>query len=123
MMQSGQSFEQRLQALQERINEAVQETPAMLGRSSFSEYMPNAAGRLAAGLEATAAAGGIEGIESALDEFNRMDAHEDPLELRHALQLFLAHHGAVRELGLHAPGLQERAPWAVTPSRTDSNRK
>jgi hypothetical protein len=121
-MQSGESFEQRLEALQERINKALRETPAMRRQSSFSEYMPNVAGPLAKRLEATASAGGIEGVESALDEFNRMDMHEDPLELRHALLLFLTHHGALRELGLHVPALGERAPWAVTPSK-ESNRK
>jgi hypothetical protein len=111
--------EHPMRTLTLRVQAALRETPQMRARSRFSEYAPRAAAPLRERLERAADAGGIEGIEAALDEFDRMNASEDPLALRHALQLFLTHNRHAVALGLQVPPLAERAPWMTTPSRRD----
>jgi hypothetical protein len=108
-----------MQALTQRIQAALRETPEMRSRSKFSEYAPRVAASLRARLDQAAESGGIGGVEAALDEFDRMDATEDPLALRHALQLFITHNRHALALGLEVPPLAERAPWMTIPSRRE----
>jgi hypothetical protein len=111
------SSDKRIGELERRVQEALHESPEMRERSTFSEYAPAAAKRFREILGRASAAGGIGGIELALDEFDRMNASEDPLALRYALQLFLTHSRDAASLGLQVPSLGERNPWIVTPSR------
>jgi hypothetical protein len=89
----------------------------MRARSTFSEYAPRAAAPIRERLERAVGVGGIEGVESVLDEFDRMSLSEDPLALRYALQLFLTHNRHAVALGLRVPPLAERSPWMTVPSR------
>jgi hypothetical protein len=111
------ALEKRMQALERRVQKALRESPEMRARSTFSEYAPRGGSAIRERLERAASAGGIEGIESALDEFDRMRLSEDPLALRYALQLFLTQHHDAVTLGLRVPSLTERSPWMTAPSR------
>jgi hypothetical protein len=113
-----ESRERRLRMLASRIARALRETPQMRARSTFSQYAAKKALPLQRRLEMAAGGGEIAGVESALDEFDRMNAGEDPLALRYALQVFLTHSSAARALGLGVPSLAERSPWLTVPSRT-----
>ena len=61
--------------------------------------------------------GGSEGIEAALDEFDRLAATEDSVRMQHALMVFLTQHTATAQLGLRIPSLEERSYWKVLPSK------
>lgn len=103
--------------LQERIDSALKETPEDRRASNFSDYMPDHSPALVQELMLAAEPGGTEGIEAALDKFHELAQKEDVLRMKHALMLFLMHHPAVSELGLRIPGLEERSPWKVLPSK------
>jgi hypothetical protein len=109
--------ERRIRALASRIARALRETPEMRARSTFSQYAAKKALPLQRRLEMAAGGGEIAGVESVLDEFDRMNADEDPLALRYALQVFLTHSSAAQALGLGVPSLSERSPWLTVPSR------
>lgn len=111
---------ERIQKLQERINAALRESPEDRLESTFSDYIPDNSPILAQELAQAAEPGGPEGIEAALDEFDRLREKEDVLRMKHALMLFLMHHPTVGELGLRIPSLQERSPWKVLPSNRNS---
>jgi hypothetical protein len=113
-----QSRDRRIRALASRIGRALRETPEMRARSTFSQYAAKKALPLQRRLEMAGGGGEIAGVESALDEFDRMDAGEDPLALRYALQVFLTHDSAAQALGLRVPSLAERSPWLTVPSRS-----
>lgn len=118
----------RVQKLQERINSALAESPQSASASKFSPYLmdeqrPEVVGQaldLDAQLAQAASVEGVEGIETAMDEYDRLAETEDSGRLRHALMLFLTHHPEAAKLGLRIPSLEERSPWKVTPSKKDS---
>ena len=104
--------------LQERINDALQQTPEDFARSTFSGYLDTAAdltGRLYG--RAVSASDAEAAVEAALDEYDALAASEDNRRARQALMEFLTHHPAAAELGLRVPDLAQRAPWMVRPSR------
>lgn len=107
---------ERVRRLQERVSAALREMPKMRA-GNFSDYLPGPWTDLAKRLTAAASPGGVEGIEAALDEYDRLSAEEDPLVLRRALMIFLTHHPEATRLGLRVPSLKERGPWKVLPSR------
>lgn len=109
----------RVQKLQERIDTALHENLEATEKSDFSDYLPRGVARLTRRFTQAAAAGGVEGIEAALDEFERLGEGEDRVRLQHALMLFLAHHSEVAELGLRIPSLAERSPSQILPSDRD----
>ncbi|MGH9971652.1 MAG: hypothetical protein ACREBG_28185 [Pyrinomonadaceae bacterium] len=109
----------RIQKLQERINSALKETPEERKSSDFSDYKPDHTPALVQELMRASESGGAEGIEAALDAFDRLAQTEDVLRMKHALMLFLMHDPAVARLGLRIPSLEERSPWKVLPSKRD----
>lgn len=110
----------RVQKLQERIAAALRENAEAIVNSEFSAYMPDRRNsRLVRRLTQVAQAGGIEGIEAALEEFERLAEQEDPLRVQYALMIFLTHHPAVGNLGLRIPSLAERSPSQILPSKRD----
>lgn len=117
-----QEQEARVRGLQERIAAALREDLEASRESDFTEYMPDASTPLTRLLARAAQAGGAEGveaIEAALDEFERLAGGEDLPRLQHALMVFLSQHPAAARLGLRVPPLSERSPSQVLPSRRD----
>jgi len=107
----------RISRLQERINLALRETPEDRRKSNYSDYRPDNIPKIVDGLMQAAVQGGAEGIEAALDEFDRLTEREDKIRAQRALMQFLLHHPAATELGLRVPSLEERNPWKVLPSK------
>jgi hypothetical protein len=107
----------RISRLQERINLALRETPEDRRKSNYSDYRPDNIPKLVAELTEAAAQGGAEGIEAALDEFDRLAEREDKIRAQRTLMHFLIRHPAAAELGLRVPSLEERNPWKVLPSK------
>jgi uncharacterized Zn finger protein len=107
----------RVRRLQERINDALREDVEARKRSNFSEYIPDASTPQTRLLLQAAQNKGIEGLEAALDEFERLREHEDLPRLQHALMVFLSQHPAAAELGLRIPPLAERSPSLIVPSK------
>jgi hypothetical protein len=68
-------------------------------------------------LMSAASSGGLDGVEAALDEFDRLAAKEDRGRLRHALLIFLTHYSEMAKLGLRIPSLEKRSPWKLAPSK------
>ena len=114
-----QEQQARVGRLQERINEALREDLEATAESSFSEYMPDTATPLTQRLTQAAQQKGVEGMEAALDEFDRLKQSEDLARLQHALMLFLSEHPAATELGLRIPPLAERNPSQILPSKRE----
>ena len=110
----------RIQNLQARIDSALRESPEERASTNFSPYLPDRGVEIEDALVRAAAPGGIEGIEAALDEFDRLAPSVGRVQAQYALQLFLAHQPDVHRLGLRLPPLQERNPWKIRPSG-DSN--
>jgi hypothetical protein len=119
----------RVKKLQERINSALSESPQDAVASKFSPYVLDEQSQAVVGQEvdvggqleqAASAAGGLEGIETALDEFDRLAQSVDGGRLRHALMVFLTHHPEAIKLGLRIPTLEERSPWKVMPGKKSS---
>lgn len=108
---------QRARALQSRIREMLRETPEEAGGRRFTPFMVTAGPDYESRLAQAAAQGGIEGIEAALDEFDRLAPQADRGRLRYALMIFLTHHPDVARLGLSIPPLEERSPWKLRSSR------
>lgn len=113
----GQEDAPHIRSLQERINLALRETPEDRRKSDYSDYKPDNLPEIVEELARAAARGGAEGMEAALDEFERLAEREDKVRLQHALIDFLTHHPAATGLGLRVPPLQERSPWKVRPGR------
>jgi hypothetical protein len=110
----------RVQKLQERIEAALRENAEAIEKSDFSAYMPDRRNSfLVRRFTQAAHEAGIEGIEAALEEFDRLVEQEDPLRVQHALMIFLTHHPAVGNLGLRIPSLTERSPSQILPSKRD----
>jgi hypothetical protein len=107
----------RVQKLQERINSALRTRPEDVAGSNFSPYMPNSASQLTRRLTQAAGAGGIEGVEAVMDEFERLVEHEDLARAQYALMSFLTNHPVATRLRLRVPSLVERSPWKVLPSK------
>ena len=114
-----QEQDARVAKVQERINEALHEDLEATAESSFSEYMPDTATPLTEQLARAAQQKGVEGMEAALDEFDRLKQSEDLARLQHALMLFLSEHPAATELGLRIPPLAERNPSQILPSKRE----
>ncbi len=107
----------RIQKVQQRIDSVLRESPKDRRESRFSPYIaeskPDLENKL---MSAASSSGGLEGIEAALDEFDRLASKEDRGRLRHALLIFLTHDSRVAKLGLRIPPLEERSPWKLDPS-------
>ena len=115
-----QEQDARVGRLQERINKALREDLEATAESDFSEYIPDTATSLTRRLtQAAAQQRGIEGMEAALDEFDRLKQSEDLARLQHALLLFLTQHPAATQLGLRIPPLGERNPSQILPSKRE----
>jgi hypothetical protein len=114
-----QEQDARVARLQRRINEALHEDLEATAESNFSEYMPDSATPLTERLVQAAQQRGVEGMEAALDEFDRLKQSEDLARLQHALMLFLSEHPAATELGLRIPPLAERNPSQILPSKRE----
>lgn len=114
-----QEQDARVGRLQERINEALREDLGATAESDFSEYMPDTATPLTQRLAQAAQQRGVEGMEAALDEFDRLKQSEDLARLQHALMLFLSEHPAATQLGLRIPPLAERNPSQILPSKRE----
>ena len=106
-----------IQRLQDRINSALKETPEDRRSSKFSDYRPDHTPELVQELVQAAEAGGVDGIDAALNRFQELARNEDVLRIKHALMLFLMHYPAVSEQGLKIPSLEERSPWKTLPSK------
>jgi hypothetical protein len=109
----------RVRRLQERINAALRENIEAASESDFSDYVPDASTPLVRRLIQSAHGGGLEGVEAALDEFDKLAGEEDLPRAQHALMIFLAHYPAAAQLGLRIPPLEERSPSQVLPSKRD----
>ena len=110
---------ERIRKVQNRINEALRESPPHDTQTTkFSEYLdadwPDLEDRFE---RAATLRGGIEGVEAALDEFDRMYAKENRGRLRHAFMVFMTHNKHVAELGLRTPSLEERSSWKLLSSK------
>jgi alkanesulfonate monooxygenase SsuD/methylene tetrahydromethanopterin reductase-like flavin-dependent oxidoreductase (luciferase family) len=86
--------------LQQRIDAALRDPHTNLPRIRFSPYLSVVAGDLQDKLTAAAQRDGVEGI---LDEFERLEASQDPELLRRALVNVLYYDSAARSLGLQVP--------------------
>ena len=113
----------RLRRIQDRINDILRDSPQEHVQSRFSPYLEWGRPNLQEQLEQAAAARkeGIDGIEAALEAFDRLYPTEDHSRLRYALMVFLTHNPEVQELGLHIPSLQERSPWKLSPNRREND--
>jgi hypothetical protein len=107
----------RIVRLQERIDAALAETPAMRTGSTFSDYDPTRTDRFDALFAHASREGGVAGLERALDAFDDAARTADPLALRRDLMVFLARHQDVARLGLRIPSLGTRSPWKTLPSK------
>lgn len=107
----------RVHALQERIDAALHESAEEAGRTTFSSYMPGGSTDLQSALWTKPAAGGVEDIEEILDRFDQLRGSDDAGRLRHALTVVLTHHPTAAAFGLQLPGLEERSPSKVWPSK------
>ena len=116
----GNSEADRVGRLQARINDALKEIPEDQAASDFSPFLPAQGPDPTASLARAAGAGGILGVEAALDEFERLLNTTDKGELQHSLLVFLGSRPEMAQLGLRVPSLEERSPWKVLPS-TDSS--
>ncbi len=113
----------RLQKIQNRVNKALLESPEDFKRSSFSEYLPDDSWKISDGFQAIAAGRDLEGLEAALDEFDRLtESEDDKVRLQHALMVFLASNQAFSLYGLRIPSLRERSEWKTLPSRKITKR-
>jgi hypothetical protein len=107
----------RIRRLQARVNAALQETPENRAVTDFSEYIPDHWPALTDRLNQAAMSNDLNGLEAALDEFDRLALREDRVRLQHALMVFLTEHPAAAGFGINIPSLEERSPWKVLPSR------
>ena len=112
--------EARVRRLQQRINQALREDLEATEESDFSEYVPDASTSLTRLLAQVARQTGAEGIEAALNEFERLRQHEDLPRLQHALMVFLSQHPAAAQLGLRIPPLADRSPSQILPSKREN---
>jgi hypothetical protein len=110
----------RLQAVQARIDAALQESIEDSARSTFSSYLPGASTQVQAQLWRQPATGEIDDLERILDRFDELGSSEDPGRLRHALSVVLTHHPTVAALGLQLPPLEQRSLWKVVPPSVGS---
>lgn len=106
----------RLQKIQQRIDSVLRESPKDRQDSRFSPFIAEMRPDFENQLMSAASSGGLDGIEAALDEFDRLAANEDHGRLMHALLVFLTHNSEVAKLGLRVPSLEERSPWKLAPS-------
>jgi len=106
----------RLQKIQQRIDSVLLESPKDRLESRFSPYIAEMEPDLENQLMSAASSGGMDGIEAALDKFDRLATNEDRGRLRHALLIFLTHNSEVARLGLRIPSLEDRSPWKLAPS-------
>ncbi len=107
----------RLARLQQRIDAALEETPAMRKASKFSDYDPTRTERFDALFAEAAAGGGIAGLERAIDAFDAAAGTADPLALRRDLMVFLTRHPDAARLGLRTPSLGVRSAWKTLPGK------
>lgn len=110
----------RIQKIQQRIDSALRESPKDRRESRFSPYIAESKPDLENQLMSAASSEGLDGVEAALDEFDRLAAKEDGGRLRHALMIFLTHDSRVDKIGLRIPTLEERSPWKLAPSNKRS---
>ncbi|HYP39294.1 MAG TPA: hypothetical protein VEX13_02955 [Chloroflexia bacterium] len=95
----------RIQQLQARLNEALQEPIKKRAKTEFSPYAAHLGPDMVKQLHRAAASGGIEGMEAAMDAYDQILESEnvDRDRVRHALHLFVTHHEEVGKLGLNVP--------------------
>ena len=110
----------RVQKIQQRIDSALRESPNDRQESRFSPYIAESKPDFENQLVSAASSEGLDGVEAALDEFDRLAAKEDGGRLRHALMIFLTHDSRVDKIGLRIPTLEERSPWKLAPSNKRS---
>lgn len=112
----------KLREIQNRVNEALIESPEDFRQSSFSEYLPDDSWKISDNFQIIAEGKDIEGIEAAMDEFDRLTETEDRVRLQHALMVFLANNQAFSGYGLRIPSLEKRGDWKTLPSRKITSR-
>jgi len=106
----------RLQKIQQRIDSLLRESPKDRLETRFSPYIAEMEPDLENQLMSAASSGGMDGIEAALDQFDRLAANEDRGRLRHALLIVLTHNSEVARLGIRIPSMEERSAWKLAPS-------
>jgi|SRR5215211_1690889 len=99
----------RLQKIQQRIDSLLRESPKDRLETRFSPYIAEMEPDLENQLMSAASSGGMDGIEAALDQFDRLAANEDRGRLRHALLMVLTHNSEVARLGIRIPSMEERS--------------
>ena len=118
---TGMEQEQRahIGRLQQRLDEALRDDVEARQESDFSDYVPAASTSVTQRLHQAAQDKGIEGLEAALDEFDRLRDQVDLPRLQHALMVFLSQHPAAARLGLRIQSLAERGPSLTLPSKRE----
>ena len=109
----------QIQKLQERINKSLIETPEDRASSRFSPYIfePKSADLAQQFFQIAASIGGLQGLEAALDKFDKLAEHEDKVFLHYELMRFLTHYPEIAKFGLHIPSLEQRSAWKTIPSK------
>lgn len=103
--------------LQERIDQALHETPDSFAASSYSDYTGTATELTQRLFERAVSATDAEtAVEAALEEYLALAATQDNARARRALMEFVTHHPAAVELGLRVPDLMDRSPWKARSS-------
>lgn len=111
------SLPEKLRKIQNRVNEALKQSPQDLMQSDFSEYLPDNSRKIRDNFQAVAEGKGIGGIEAVLDEYDLLCKVEDKVRLQYSLMVFLANNPLFSDYGLSLPSLQERSSWKTLPSR------
>ncbi len=95
----------RVRRLQARLNEALREPIEERAKADYSPYAAHLGPDLVRKLHRAASPGGIEGLEAAMDAYDRLAqrGNIDPGRLRYALHLFLTHRDELDKLGLEMP--------------------
>lgn len=108
----------RSERLQDRINTLLRETPEEWVAHPSSDYLPDPqVNNFVRRLTLAAQNRGLNGVEDALDEFERLTLEAEPVRLKRALKIFLTHNPAAAQNGLHTPSLEETASWKTLPGQ------
>lgn len=105
----------RRQAVQARIDRALIRREPEANAAAFSPFLRTDPEPLIR-LQQAAARGGLEGLEAAMDELDRLAETRDPQELWWALNVFLAHY-PTGEAGISVPSFPDQVPWQFAPGR------
>lgn len=96
--------------LQSRIDRLLAEPIEEGPEHRYSPYRTADGSILAARFEGAARDGGVRAAVEAAERAMETKNHG---AVRHALRIFLTHNAEATRLGLHVPGLGERAPWKI----------